>query len=131
MACPDCCRPVRRPVRQAVRIAVVLAVVGLTRAALADPGVVTWPTYFRTGPGDRFVVIEELATGEAVDVQSCTDHWCKVQIAGVPGYVERANLGQTAPPSMFPPPTPQQQAGCFDSRRAGYEDGDVFRYCPR
>jgi len=42
----------------------------------------------------------------------------------------QANLGQQAPPSMFAAPA-ANSAVCFDSRRAGYQGGDVFRYCPR
>lgn len=98
--------------------------------AFADTGFITWPTFFRTGPGNHFVVLEELARGKSVEVRSCTDHWCQVQIGRVMGYVDQANLGQQAPPSRFPTPG-AQQAGCFDSRRAGYQNGEVFLYCPK
>lgn len=119
-----------RPLPRAAWVGVTLLAFGLAGSASADTGVVTWPTFFRTGPGSRFVVLEELARGAAVEVGSCADHWCQVRIGRVVGYVNQANLGQQAPPSRFPPAGPQQ-AGCFDSRRSGYKGGEVFLYCPR
>ena len=61
---------------------------------------------------------------------SCADQWCQVQVGRVAGYVDQANLGQQAPPSLLRVPA-TDVAGCFDSRRAGYQNGEVFRYCPR
>ncbi len=120
---------IRRQVERAAWATIFLTFASAGQAS-ADTGVVTWPTFFRTGPGNHFVVLEELASGKAVEVQSCSDHWCQVQVGRVIGYVEQANLGQQAPPSMFRTPGPQS-AGCFDSRRAGYQSGEVFLYCPR
>ena len=121
---------VRRQFIRAAWAAATFLVFAWADAASADTGLVTWPTFFRTGPGNHFVVLEELARGTAVEVRSCANRWCQVQIGRAMGYVDQANLGQQAPPSMFPTPGPQQ-ARCFDSRRAGYKNGDVFLYCPR
>lgn len=87
------------------------------------------PSFFRTGPGTRFVVLQELSRGTMVDVQSCAEQWCRVQLGRVTGYVSQVNLGQQAPPSQFPA-QPADAAGCFDARRAGHGEGEVFRYCP-
>ena len=123
-------RRTRRLFRCAAWLGATLVAFGSTGPALADTGVVTWPTFFRTGPGNHFVVLEELARGKAVEVRSCADQWCQVRVGRVVGYVDQANLGQQAPPSSFPPSGPLQ-AGCFDSRRAGYQGGEVLLYCPR
>ena len=110
--------------------AVALMMVAWAGPAAAWTGVVDWPTFFRTGPGKHFVVIQELARGSAVEVQSCSNHWCLVQIGRVAGYVDQFNLNPQAPPSVFAAPAAHAE-GCFDSRRAGYQDGEMFRYCPR
>lgn len=113
----------------------VLAAVSLIGATWAGPaaawtGVVEWPTFFRTGPGRHFVVLQELARGMTVDVQSCADKWCMIQVGRVTGYLEQANLGQQPPPSLFPAPA-ANATGCFDSRRDGFHGGETYRYCPR
>ncbi len=43
--------------------------------ALAAEGRVGWPTYFRTGPGDRYCVLEELLRGTSLDVKECAGEW--------------------------------------------------------
>lgn len=110
--------------------AAVLMMVAWAGSASAWTGVVDWPTFFRTGPGKQFVVLQELARGSTMEVRSCADQWCLVQIDRVVGYVDQANIGQQAPPSLLMAPAPNA-AGCFDSRRAGYQDGETFQYCPR
>jgi len=90
---------------------------------------VTWPTYFRTGPGEHYSVLEELSRGQMVLVQSCDKQWCKVEVGHVPGYLEAANVAAASPPSSFPKPADPH--ACFDSSRAGYPGGDDLRYCPR
>ncbi len=114
----------------AARTVAILIAVACAGPAVAATGVVDWPTFFRTGPGKHFVVLQELARGTVVEVQSCADQWCLVQVGRVAGYVEQANLGQQAPPSVFPAPA-SGEPGCFDSRRAGYGRGEVLRYCPQ
>jgi len=117
----------------ATSLAVMLMGAAWAGPATASPGVIDWPTYFRTGPSKHFVVLQELARGTVVDVQSCADQWCLVQVGRVAGYVDQANLGQQAPPSAYPAPA-ANATGCFDSRRAGeapYRRDEVFRYCPR
>jgi uncharacterized protein YgiM (DUF1202 family) len=90
---------------------------------------VTWPTYFRTGPGEHYSVMEELSRGQSVLVQSCDKQWCKVTVGRVPGYMKAANIAARSPPSSFPAAT--DPSACFTSSRAGYPGGDDLRYCPR
>ncbi len=105
-----------------------LAIVLMTSGpAAATTGIVDWPTYFRTGPGRQFVVLEELSRGRTVDVLGCANQWCRVQIDRVVGYIDQANLADAAEPMLGPQPA----AGCFDSQRSGYGRGEDYRYCPR
>lgn len=101
--------------------------------ASASEAAVTWPTFFRLGPGKQYRVVEELARGTVLDVVSCTDQWCQVGRGRTVGYVDRAAL--EPPPwqagtAAAPPGAPTGQA-CFESRRAGYGEGERFLYCPR
>ncbi len=93
----------------------------------AAEGVVGWPTYFRTGPGEQYRVVEELQRGTSVNVQECGDGWCRAQLGRALGYVKRAALGAGG----VPPSQGAAAAGCFESGRAGYLGLQPFRYCPR
>lgn len=89
---------------------------------------VTWPTFFRLGPGRQYGVAEELARGAVLDVLSCGDRWCQAVRGRTLGYVDRAAL---EPPPWQAAAQPGAAAPCFGSRRAGYGEGEQFRYCPR
>ncbi len=97
--------------------------------ALAWPGEVAWPTFYRAGPARQYAVLDELDRGAVLDVLSCDSGWCRVQSGRSTGYVEQAAL---LPPADVPakPPVPGP-AGCFESRETGYGKGEVYRYCPR
>ncbi len=120
--------------RRATHIGAIAAACALWTALPVTParawaGVTAWPTFLRTGPGSRFVVIDELLRGTRMDVQSCSDTWCTVQVGRVVGYVAQTDIGRDGATTVFVPPA--TAVGCFDSRRAGYRAGEVFRYCPR
>ena len=127
------CRPDRGRAAHAASLllaGVFAAAVGVTGSAAAtEPQAVTWPTYFRTGPGRHYTVMQELSRGDSVAVLGCSDRWCRVRIGRVEGYVDEANLAAHPPPAGYAAPADTRP--CFDSVRAGYGRGQTFRYCPR
>ena len=109
-------------------IACACAVAALwTGPAWAVEAQVSWPTYFRTGPGEQFTVVEELLRGRALDLQGCSGDWCQAQLGRVVGYVKRDTINADS----FPPSKQASKAECFESGRAGYLGPQPFRYCPR
>ena len=98
--------------------------------ALAWPGVVSWPTYYRTGPDRQYRVLNELERGVPVEVLSCANGWCQVQTSLTTGYVEESAISH--PEQIQPKPAVQAEGdGCFDSHETGYGKGETWRYCPR
>ena len=98
--------------------------------ALAYGGVVSWPTYYRTGPDRHYQVLNELDRGTKLDVLACENGWCHVQTGRDTGYVEQSAISQSGP--LTDPPTDQVQSdACFDSHEAGYGKGENWHYCPR
>ncbi len=106
------------------------AVLAWSGPALAWTGEVSWPTFFRSGPDRRYVVLDEMERGQTVEVVSCDGDWCRVIAGKSLGYVEKSAL---IVPSAAPRKPGEQTAdpACFDSNQAGYKKGENFRYCPR
>lgn len=117
-------------------LALLWASLGTAPAGAAEAPV-TWPTFFRLGPGKQYRVVDELPRGRVLDVLSCGDQWCQAQLGRTVGYVERAALEPPPPASTAAtaaaPPRAASAPGqaCFDSTRAGYGEGEQLRYCPR
>ena len=109
-----------------VRAGSLIAVATLWSApAVAWTGTVDWPTFYRAGPDKGYTVLQEMQRGQTVEVLSCQGDWCRVQNGRSIGYIKQAALA--SPPA--PSPSPVRSSDCFDSRSAGYEKGEVFRYC--
>ena len=98
--------------------------------ALAWTGVISWPTYDRTGPDKAYEVLNELDRGVVVEVLSCDGGWCKVEADRATAYVEQALIAQQEAPT--PQPVPQVASdACFESHETGYGKGETWRYCPK
>ena len=65
----------------------------------AQPGAaLAWSTYLRSGPGETYAAIDELAHDVRVQVVGCDAQWCRVIDGTVQGYVDRAALALPHPP---------------------------------
>ena len=103
--------------RQAI-VAVVLSSMLVAHAA-AEPAVVQSKINLRSGPGPAFGIVAVLPPGTRLDVQKCTDEWCRVSIGRQAGYASRAliKLGSEAYASAPPvvthtaPASPKSAAG--------------------
>ena len=93
--------------------------------AWAWPATVTWPTYYRSGPGQAYQVLDEVFRGQTYEVLSCAGGWCQVQEGRSIGYIEQEALA----PSDTPPPPAMKSGDCFDSQSAGFHKGGYYRYC--
>jgi uncharacterized protein YgiM (DUF1202 family) len=111
-----------------LRAACVLGLGLLVSAAApaGSTGRVTWTTWLRAGPGRDYKVLGEIVGGDLVAVLGCDGDWCRVVSDGVPVYIRSSLITAATPPAAMPPAT-----ACFDSRRAGYEKGELFHYCQR
>jgi hypothetical protein len=103
------------------------AVLCLTTPAHAWTGRVDWTTWLRAGPGLHFTVLDEISGGDTLEVLDCDAGWCRTMSDGAIAYIQAERVSRVEP-----------QAGnadvpgpCVDSRRAGYEDGELFRYCQK
>ena len=103
------------------------AVLLLSSPVRAWTGEVAWPTFLRTGPGQRFTVSDELLRGARVEVGDCDVQWCRVQLDRTTGFMDRTAL---AARDATPPPVAGPE-DCFEARRAGRARGEVWRYCVR
>lgn len=102
--------------------------------AFAWTGEVAWPTYFRTGPGDRYSYQDEIPSGRSVEVQSCERDWCRIVYDDHVGYVKQEILspkGALAAAKKPAAPPQGEAAVCFEATRDGYDKGDRWRYCAR
>ncbi len=124
----------------AMPVAALLAGIAFIPPAAAWTGMVTWPTYFRTGPGQHFAMLQELSRGMTLDVRSCDGQWCYVQNGSVSGYVVQADVAKPPPvvettrsarTAQTTQPTTQPAANCFTAQRSGYLDPEILRFCPR
>ena len=120
--------------RQAARRGcLVLGLLAVCSPALAWTGEVTWPTYYRTGPGRQYQVLDEVDRGAQVEVLACQGGWCRVERQRFVGWVEQVNI---SPPATVPlkPTTPTSTDGCFETLQKGYGsygEGELWRICPR
>ena len=112
------------------------AVIVLTSAACCSPalawtGKVSWPTFFRAGPGRDCTVLDELDRGETLQVLSCKDGWCQVQKGRSQGYIEQEWILQ--PSEMPTKPLISESKGCVQSivTGSGYKGGLAYQFCPR
>jgi uncharacterized protein YgiM (DUF1202 family) len=105
------------------------ALMSLTAAADPAPGRVNATTYLHDGPGRHFRVVDELATGTAVQVLTCAQDWCRVQSGDGIGYLPQASLvSAKAVPAATPVAKPDGEA-CVESTDAGSGAGLRYRYC--
>jgi uncharacterized protein YraI len=84
----------------------------LVAHAAAEPAVVQSKLNLRSGPGPAFAILAVLPPGTRLDVQKCTDDWCRVSVGRQTGYTSRTllKLGSesyaAAPPVAPPVPKP-------------------------
>ena len=64
----------------------------LVAHAAAEPAVVQSKINLRSGPGPAFGIVAVLPPGTRLDVQKCTDDWCRVAFGRQAGYASRALL---------------------------------------
>jgi uncharacterized protein YraI len=83
--------------------AAVLSIMSVVYAT-AEPAVVQSKINLRAGPGPAFGIVAVLPTGTRLDVQKCTDEWCRISIGRQAGYASRAliKLGSEAYASAPP-----------------------------
>jgi uncharacterized protein YraI len=89
----------------------------LVAHAAAEPAVVQSKTNLRSGPGPAFGIVAVLPPGSRIDVQKCTDEWCRVALGRHAAYASRAliKLGSEAyaaapPAAPHIAPAPQKPA---------------------
>jgi hypothetical protein len=111
------------------RQAAAAACIGIGAVGPAAAQVVVWPTYLRMAPSRDGVVIGELERGKRVTLRDCAQHWCRAEVDGATGFVNRDNIGAVGPAITFEPAG--GPPSCFESRRAGYENGQPYTFCPR
>ena len=116
---------------RAKSVAVVLIAAAWCGTAQAWTGDVSWPTFYRAGPGRNYTVLDELDRGKTLEVLSCAEGWCKVLNEDSVGYVEQKWILQ--PSSMPHKPQVAGPDGCVQSRvtGSGYKGGLEYRFCPR
>lgn len=111
--------------------AAVLALAAWCGPANAWTGEVSWPTFYRAGPGRNYTVLDELDRGKTLEVLSCDNGWCQVQNGRSIGYTEQKWIVR---PSAMPekPRTPGPE-GCVESlvTGSGYKNGLSYQFCPR
>ena len=116
-----------------MRIAGGLAMLTLVASgpAQAWTGKVSWPTFYRAGPGRNFTVLDEIDRGATLEVLSCKGGWCQVRNGRNTGYVEQEWIIQ--PAALAEKPTTPGADGCVQSivTGSGYTGGLDYRFCPR
>lgn len=112
-------------------IAAVLTLAVRCSPALAWTGEVSWPTFYRAGPGLNYTVLDELDRGDSLEVLACKDGWCLVRNGHSIGYAQREWIVQ--PSSMPEKPRALGLKGCVQSTvtGSGYRGGLVYRFCPQ
>ena len=120
-----------RKITRAKSVAIVLTLAAWCGSAQAWQGEVSWPTFYRAGPGRNYTVLDELTRGKMVDVLSCKDGWCQVRNEDSIGYAEQEWI---LPPGGLPgKPLVPGPDGCVESRvtGSGYTGGLEYQFCPR
>ncbi len=116
---------------QAKYAAAVLTLAAWCNTAQAWTGQISWPTFYRAGPGRNYTVLDELDRGKVVDVLSCANGWCQIRNEDSIGYTEQKWI---LPPREMPQkPRMSGPDGCVDSiiTGSGYKGGLGYRICPR
>ena len=106
--------------------AILITMLAVPTMAMAEPGQITWTTWFRIGPGRNYAVRDEIQSDTIVEVLGCDSGWCRVIFGGWTGYVDAAVIEKPTVPG--PAATPHD---CVDQRRAGYGKGDLLSVCER
>jgi uncharacterized protein YraI len=79
--------------RNALRVGLVAALfVAGTAASFAAAAYATGSVNVRQGPGTGYRVVDQLRSGESVDVRGCTGGWCRVEHSGPDGWVSSSYL---------------------------------------
>ena len=79
-------------------------------------------TFLREGPGKAYRVIDEVQTGQPVDVADCANSWCRVSFGRASGYVAQ-NAIENAHGALAKNPH------CLVNREAGYHGSDEDVLC--
>lgn len=77
---------------------------GLAIPTLAQAAYTTGAVNVRSGPGTNYQVILTARAGEPVVVRQCIPRWCKVNYAGVRGWMSSAYIAQGPRPYYGPKP---------------------------
>ena len=113
------------------RAAAVITFVLVCSPTLAWTGDVSWPTFYRAGPGWNYTVLDELDRGQTLEVLACRDGWCLVQNGHSVGYVQQEWI--LRPSAMPEKPQTPGPAGCVQSivTGSGYRGGLAYKFCPQ
>ncbi len=116
---------------RATSVAIVLMLAACCSSANAWTGEVSWPTFYRAGPGRNYTVLDELDRGKMLEVLSCKDGWCEVRDEDSIGYTEQEWIVQ--PGALPGKPQVSGLDGCVQSRvtGSGYTGGLEYQFCPR
>ena len=116
---------------QARYVAAVLTLAAWCTSAQAWTGEVSWPTFYRAGPGRNYTVLDELDRGKTVDVLACANGWCQIRNEDSIGYTEQKWI--LKPDEMPQKPHTAGPDGCAESRVTGsdYHRGLGYTFCPR
>ena len=107
------------------RLAVLLSfsMLCIANVAAADERSANFTAYLREGPGLRYRVIDEIATGQRVDVAECNDGWCRLLLDRATGFVPQGVLDATREERARAPTT------CFLNRGNGSRGGMPEQFC--
>ena len=112
--------------RIAAGFVVLITLLATAFPAAAAPGMISFATWFRIGPGRNYAVRDEIPNETILDVIGCENGWCRVVYGNRTGYVESDVVVQPVP--VITPPSPHD---CVPDRRNGYGDGDELNICER
>ncbi len=117
--------------RQARCVVAALTLAAWCSSAQAWTGQVSWPTFYRAGPGRNYTVLDEFGRGKMIDVLSCQNGWCQVRNEDSIGYTEQKWILKAD--QMPEKPTMPGPEGCVESRvtGSGYHGGLDYRFCPQ
>ena len=98
------------------------------RPALAWQGRVSFTTWLRAGPGQQYVVMDEIFGGDAIEIIGCQDGWCQTLSDKAIAYIKADLVGKLDSPRA---PPPAAGLSCFPAQEAGYGKGEQDRFCPK
>jgi len=87
-------------------IAIVAVLAWSVAGAAAEPATTATKVNLRSGPGGAFDVVAVMPEGSRLDVQKCSDEWCRVKFGHVTGYASRGLLKTGADAFASAPPQP-------------------------